>query len=267
MKPLTDFIQEAMRIVKLAEKRGIILRVMGACSIRLHCPKYEYLHKELGRELSDIDFASYDAHKPKMEKFFETVGYKPRKYITSDWAYVTGGAQRRHIYDDMENKRVTDIFFDKLEMCHTIDFRGRLELDYPTITLADIVLEKQIVKLAEKDVKDVFVLFREHEVGEKDKEMVNARYIARLLSRNWGFYYTLTTNLNRVKEFSRRYEALTERDHQDVTTKIDKLLEVIEKEPKSMGWKMRAKIGTRKKWYTEVGEAVLPGASLESERQ
>ena len=264
MKPLPNFIEESMRVVKLAEKRGMILRIMGACAVRLHCPKYGYLHKELGRELSDLDFVSYDTFQPKMEKFFEEIGYKSRKYITFYWAYATGAARRRRIYDDMENRRVVDVFFDKLEMCHTIDFRGRLELDYPTITLTDLFLSKtQIVKLTEKDIKDVIVLLREHEVGEKDEETVNSKYIAELLSRNWGFYYTVTTNLTRVKEFSRRYEALTDEDCEDVVTKIDGLLQVIEKEPKSLGWKMRAKIGTRKKWYTEVEEAVLPGASLE----
>ena len=263
-KPIADFIEEAMRIVKLAEKRGMILRVMGACAVRLHCPEYEYLRKELGRELSDLDFVSYDASKPKMEEFFEQIGYKPRKYITSEWAYATGAARRRHIYDDMENRRVTDVFFDKLEMCHTIDFRGRLELDYPTITLADLLLTKmQIVKLTEKDVKDVIILLREHEVGEKDEDTVNAKYLAKLLSRDWGFCYTIIRNLDRVKKFLSQYEALTEKDREDLTAKINRLLQAIEKEPKSLRWKMRAEVGTRKKWYTEVGEAVLPGAPLE----
>ena len=40
----------------------------------------------------------------------------------------------------------------------------------------------------------------------------------------------------------------------DIKTKIDKILDAIEREPKSMGWKMRAKVGTKKKWYTEVEE-------------
>jgi hypothetical protein len=29
-------------------------------------------------------------------------------------------------------------------------------------------------------------------------------------------------------------------------------MEKIEKEPKTFGWKMRAKIGTKKKWYNPV---------------
>lgn len=262
MEPLPDFIEEATKIVELAEKRGIILRIMGACAVKLHCPKCGYLHKKMGRELTDIDFISYSKFEPDMEEFFKDLGYKPREYLSKYWARAT--ALGRQIYDDEKNKRAVDVFFDKLQMCHTIDFRRRLELDCPTITLADIILEKmQIVKINEKDVKDTIILLREHKVGENDTETINEKYIARLLSKDWCFYYTVTTNLNLIRDFSKRYEALTKEDHNDVSTKIDALLEVIEKEPKSLGWKMRAKIGTRKKWYTEVGEVTLPGAPLE----
>lgn len=258
MEPLPDFIQEAIGVVKLAEKRGIMLRVMGACAARLHCPKYGYLHKKLGRELTDIDLMSYSKFESEIEKFFEELGYSSREYISRLWGR---DMVRRHIYDDIKNRRVVDVFFDKLEMCHTIDFRGRLELDYPTITLADLFLAKmQIVKLTEKDVKDTILLLREHNVGEIDAETVNAKYIAKLLSRDWGFYYTITTNLNKVRDFSKKYGALTKEDYNDVVTKIGELLQAIRKEPKSLRWKMRAKIGTRKKWYTEVEKTMLPGA-------
>jgi hypothetical protein len=52
---------------------------------------------------------------------------------------------------------------------------------------------------------------------------------------------------------------LTKEDLEDISVKINKLLQFIEKEPKSMRWKLRAKIGTRKKWYNDVEEALLPG--------
>jgi hypothetical protein len=260
MEPLADFTHEAIRVVELAEKKGIILRVMGACAVGIHCPKYEYLYKKLGRELSDIDFFSYSRFQSETRKFLEDLDYKPREYIFKYWERA---GLLRQIYDDEKNKRVVDIFFDELSMCHTIDFRGRLELDYPTITLGDLLLEKmQIVKLTEKDIKDVIVLLREHEVGAKDKETVNAKYVANLLSNDWGFYYTVTTNLNQIREFSKKYEALTKEDCSDVSTKVDELLQAIRKEPKSLKWKIREKIGTRKKWYTEVEEAVLPGTAI-----
>jgi hypothetical protein len=50
------------------------------------------------------------------------------------------------------------------------------------------------------------------------------------------------------------YEQLGDDETRRVGEQVDLALERIEREPKSMGWKMRAKIGDRKKWYREVGE-------------
>jgi len=157
----------------------------------------------------------------------------------------------------VERIPMVDVFFDKLEMCHTIDFRNRLRLDKPTITLADMLLEKmQIVKINEKDIIDTIVLLRAHDIGENDKDKVNIKYVSKLLSNDWGFYYTVTMNLKKVKELCKKYNVLSNEDMKDVTSKIDRILEKIEKEPKSMKWKMRAKIGPSKKWYKEVEEVI-----------
>ncbi len=41
--------------------------------------------------------------------------------------------------------------------------------------------------------------------------------------------------------------------------KINTLLERIDKEPKSFGWKMRARVGTKKRWYNPVGRPETVG--------
>jgi hypothetical protein len=161
----------------------------------------------------------------------------------------------RHIYWNEKLGWQADIFFDELAMCHKVNFRGRLELDYPTITLTDILLEKmQIVKINPKDIKDSIIMLREHAVGDSEKEMFNTPYIVKLLADDWGYYYTVTTNLNRVKSFLGDFEILTAEDRQDVAAKVDKLLQALEEAPKSMKWKMRARLGTKQKWYNEVEE-------------
>ena len=48
------------------------------------------------------------------------------------------------------------------------------------------------------------------------------------------------------------FKALKSEDKIDVSSKVDKLMRFIEEEPKSMKWKLRAKIGPKKKWYREV---------------
>ncbi|MFH0917363.1 MAG: hypothetical protein V1912_13090, partial [bacterium] len=133
--------------------------------------------------------------------------------------------------------------------------KGRLEIDKYTLSLADLMLEKlQIVHLNEKDVIDVMMLLREHEIGDGDDEVINGAYISRMMAKDWGFYYTTTTNLNKVKSHLGNYEVLSPGDHDVISGRIDELLFMIDKEPKSLGWKLRAKVGTKKQWYNDVEE-------------
>lgn len=251
--PISDFIEETLRIIKAAESKGIILRVMGACAFRIHCKKHAHLHEAMKRELTDIDFVAYSKYSNRLKPLFIELGYEPDERIISLFG------DRRHIYYDNKNKRIVDVFIDKLSMSHVIDYRGRLELDYPTVSVSDLLLQKiQIVKINEKDIKDSIMLIREHEIGTSEKETINAKYIAKVFSKDWGFYYTGTTNLKKIKEFLDVYEALTREDKEDVSNKIDKLLDYIEKEPKTLGWRLRAKIGIKKKWYEEVEDIVHP---------
>jgi hypothetical protein len=246
-----NLINEAVKIAELGESKGIPLRLMGALAIYVHCSdEAKAFHEALSRQFTDIDFMT-TADREKVKKFFLEIGYKPRE------RFMAIMAEARHIYEKPELGIHVDVFFNELDMCHKIDFRKRLLIDYPTISLADLLLEKlQIVEINEKDVKDVIVLLIDHKIGDKDeKETINIEYIANLLSKDWGFYYTVTTNLNKIKKLVDSYaQVLTQNKVEDVKNKIDIILDKIEKKPKSMGWKMRAKIGTKTKWYKEVEE-------------
>lgn len=250
----SEFIKEALHIVNEGEKRKIPLRLMGGFAIRLHCPNCERLYEILDRKPAyDLDFVTYSKYRPLIKNLFAELGYKP---MTS-MALLFDTGKNRAVYKDENHNRSVDVFFDKLVMCHLIKFKNRLELDYPTIALADLLLQKiQIVKINEKDIKDIIILLREHQVGEMEKEMVNINYIAKLLSKDWGFWYTATANLNKTKEFLSEYVNLTNADRKDVETKLDRIIKAIDGEPKSMQWKIRSKVGTNKKWYTEVEELI-----------
>ena len=242
-----DFIEEALRVVELADERNLTLRVIGATAIRLRCPKYTPLHKKMNREFSDLDFVGYTKQGSKIMRLLEENGYEKRALRPSY------GLEMRHIYLDNKNNRTVDVFLDKLLMCHTIDFRNRLEIDYPTVPLAELLLTKiQIVNFAEKDLKDIIVLLREHNIGKKDSGTINSDRIAEIMSKDWGFYYTATTNLKKIRDLLPTLDPLKKEDIKDVEAKINQILDEIEKRPKSFKWKMRAKVGTKKKWYTEV---------------
>jgi hypothetical protein len=253
--PSHVFLDEAHRIVEQAEQRGLILRVMGGAGIRLRTLEHEDLGRRLARlgegeqEFTDLDFMSYKRCRNQMQAFFEDLGYKKRR------ATLSSAASERHIYFHEHGWFFVDVFFDRLVVAnHRLDFRGRLELDPLTLSPTDLLLEKlQIVSFSEKDFKDSLVLLLAHELAEDDRaNSINSAYIASLLSSDWGFWYTLTSNLEGMKGLLPRTEALTPDEAHVIGDRIDELLSEIEAEPKSMGWRARSRIGTKKRWYEPV---------------
>ena len=268
--PTEVFLQEAQDIAEKAMREGIILRILGGLGIAIHCQNQREFAKKLGRtgtgmikgqEYSDIDYVSYGSQRNRIKEFFEKIGYVKRR------ATLSTAASERQIYYHPKGWFYVDVFFDKLLVAnHPIDFKGRLELDYPTITVTDMLLEK--IQMWEafsvKDLKDCLLLLKTHSIGEgNERELIDAAHIAKILAQDWGFWYTATTNLKKLRKFVSEIDTLgkeaeinpeeiDKKDREEVTQKIDSLLEIIDKEPKTFGWKMRARIGAKKKWYNPV---------------
>jgi hypothetical protein len=246
-----DFLQEAHRIMDATKTEGVLLRLLGALAFHIHCPKFSYMQQMLGRSFTDIDFASYRKESSRISKLFAELGYQNDPRVTALFG------SRLIFYDTTSTSRHCDVFLDKLEFCHDIVFRDRLELDDPTVPLAELLLEKmQIVKLNEKDIIDTIMLLREHEIGGSDDDMINADYLARLTARDWGLWRTVTINLEKVKMAAQTLQKLSEEDKKVVNSKIAALRARIDNESKTGGWKIRAQIGERRKWYREVDELV-----------
>ena len=254
--PTQVFLDEGKRIVDEATKVGIPLRLLGGVAIRYHCGEFMDFALKLGRqvgegeqEYTDLDFVSYMKYRDAMKKLFDSLGWGRRK------ATLSSAATQRQIFFHPKGWFHADVFFDKLLAAnHPIDFRKRLELDTPTATPTDLLLEKvQIVFPGEKDVKDALLLLRAHAIeGGEEANKINGKYIAQLLSSDWGFWYTVTNNLRQLKEYSTTLEALSADDKADLGSKIDILVKMIDEEPKSTGWKMRSTIGAKKRWYNPV---------------
>ncbi len=238
---------EAERMVVEARKRNLHLRLLGALAFQFHCPKHVYISRKLGRVLSDIDFAAYGGERIEINKMMREFGYTDQGMLTALFGHT------RMIWDNKSNGMHVDIFFDKLEMNHEIPFANRLEIDEWTIPLADMFLEKmQIVHINEKDVVDTIMLLREHSVGDGTPETIDARHVAATLAQDWGFYYTVTENLRKIKDRLPSFPELGDEDRTDISGKVETMMKVIEDQPKTMSWKMRARVGTKKKWYREV---------------
>ena len=97
----------------------------------------------------------------------------------------------------------------------------------------------QIVEINEKDLIDVITLLLEFPLGDSDAETINIERVARVCGEGWGWWRTLTMNLDKVRQMAEHYEELTDEETRRVADRVGGALGRIEAEPKSMSWRLR----------------------------
>ena len=266
-----EFLREARAIVDAARARGTALRILGSLGIyahSLHVPECISVFHRVGRVqegaplFTDLDLMGYSSQGRSISQIFDGLGFRPDNVINGFFG------ERRLVYYEGANRFHVDIFLDKLEFSHDVLFgkkpgNGRLELDSPTITLTDMVLEKlQIHRIARKDLVDLIVLFLGHDVkpsADSDHEAVDAGYIANLLADDWGFWYDSTQNLDKTRQLLHGFvtEGKVSADFAArIESRMEKLETALQAIPKGRHWEKRAKTGTAKPWFREVEEIV-----------
>jgi hypothetical protein len=159
------------------------------------------------------------------------------------------------LFFDTDHDRQVDVFVGAFRMCHEIPLNERLEAQDRTVPLAELLLTKlQIVELNEKDIRDTLLLVHGHEIADHDGAAINGRRIAELCAGDWGLWRTITANVENVLGHAAEYD-VPQPDRDRIEIRLRDVLDRIENEPKSRGWKLRAKIGERKRWY-ELPEEV-----------
>lgn len=233
--------EEARRVIDAAREQGVHLRVIGGLAVKLRCPSAE--HRALSRTYGDLDLVGYRSQRSQIHQVMESLDYLPNK------RFNTVQGHRRLLFERPEMGYDLDVFLDVFVMCHQLSFLGRLELDDYTVPLAELLLSKlQVIELNEKDVKDIYTLIQDHDLGERgDREEIDISFITKLCSSDWGWYKTLTWNIDKVLALTEDY--LEEPAREKIVSRLRHLGQAIEKVPKSLRWKGRARLGERVRWY------------------
>lgn len=243
------FETELKTILKASDESGILLRVIGSLAFQMHCPEFGYLQAAMGRAYTDIDFAAYSRQAKQISELMAGMGYVENREV-----YI-GSEGERAIFDKTGTNLHVDVFYEKLDFCHTIFWKDRLEVDSPTIPLTELLLEKmQIVQINEKDIIDTIMLLLEHPLGDVDKETINIKLAAQLCANDWGLWRTTTMNLEKVKQLAHHYTQLSPEQKAKVESQVEAILARLNDEPKPLAWRLRARVGDRVKWYKDVDE-------------
>jgi hypothetical protein len=233
-----DGLEAAEQIIREGESRGVTLRLLGGLAFKRLCPSTR--KPPFYRENKDIDLVGKREDVRGIVKVLETLGYKPREVFNKL------NMNQRLIFNDLVNKRRVDIFLDEFVMCHKFDMRQSLLPGMDTLPITDLVMTKlQVVEMTEKEHRDLVAAFRDFDVAEGDGS-INERRIARACAKEWGLYTTFAKSLAKIRA---RAETLSGDDRNIVLARIDRLRQRMDEEPKSISWRVRARVGEKARWY------------------
>lgn len=233
-----DVVTEGARVLETARNENLPLRLLGGVAVRLRARNG--LPHALERTYGDLDFVTARGSSAAAQRFFRDLGYEPHV------SFNALNSKERLLFFDEAHGRQVDVFVGAFRMCHEIPIGRRLELDETSIPLAELLLTKlQVIELNEKDVRDAVAVLHDRKVGDEDGETVNGAQLAHLCAQDWGLWRTITQNLRSCRERVVDYGP----ECSDAGPLLDELGARIEGEPKSRGWRLRAKVGERKRWY------------------
>ncbi len=107
-----------------------------------------------------------------------------------------------------------------------------------------------------KDLGDALCLLADHALTEDETgiEGISLPRLRAVLGSDWGFHHTVERNLGKLAE--QWADTPLPGAAFDVRQQIAEIQTVADEGPKTRGWRMRARIGERKRWYEtpeEVG--------------
>jgi hypothetical protein len=244
-----DAFKVSIEVVRAANARGIPLKLLGGQAVRVLCPLFPHR----ARNDQDMDFACVSSKKRDVMAFFEERGF------LGDPRFNLLHGDRQMYFTTADGATSVDVIMDKLNMCHVLDFADRIDRMPDTLDVTDLLLTKlQIVELNEKDVHDLFHLLSAFEVLPGDEAgVIGLGRIGRLVAADWGWWRTATMNLDKLAQLAdgEHRDLLPEARRFEPAEQARAIRVACDEVPKSMKWKLRAKVGDRVQWY-ELPEEV-----------
>lgn len=234
-----DLLAAAREAIAAADAAGVRMRLLGGIAVYHLAPSAG--EPSLLRSYHDFDVVVPSKSGNRAARVFRDLGYSEDREFNA-----VHGAQRM-IFSSPRDFAV-DVIVGTLRMCHQLELGRDLPAQGVTVDPADLLLTKlQIVEIEDKDLRDAAELLIDIPVGEQGPVLIEPQRFTRPLAADWGFYHTVEKNLARLAAFTAR--ALEPVRAEGVAQSVRALEAAMEQVPKSMKWKMRARLGERVPWY------------------
>jgi len=235
--------------VQMAGDVKLAVRLFGGVAIWQRST--ERMRILLGRDYADVDLVAHRRESRDLRDLLEAAGYVPERTFNA-----AHGASRL-LYHAADGSFHIDVFLDRFTMSHELVFGARLELEPCTLTAADLLLAKlQVAEVNRKDLTDAAMLLIDHEPGDRDGPgRLNAAYLSEVCAADWGLFTTTGDNLDALDRLAPEL-GLPVEESTALAERTAAVRKRMEEAPKSRAWRLRAKIGRRKRWYETPEEVV-----------
>jgi hypothetical protein len=232
-----ELLAAAVDIIGAATAAGATMRLLGGIAVYQLAPSVRT--GALARNYHDYDVVVPPRQGAAAARVLRDAGYSEDQHFNA-----LHGAHR--MIFAAPRGFVVDVLVGTFQMCHRLDLGRELPGEGLTVHAADLLLTKlQIVQIEEKDLLDATALLLDLPTDGAVGIDVG-RFVAPLAG-DWGFYHTVERNLPRLVAFAR--DRLGGDQAQTVAASAARLQQAMEAAPKSLKWRMRAKVGEKVTWY------------------
>ncbi len=218
-----ELVQLGTELVKDANARGMMLRMIGGIAIYARCPSIE-TNPRLQRVNADLDFMVDEKDWMRVGEIFTARGF-----VKKDES-----AREQHFVQDEVTAEISHPHFRE---DFQIDFSARLNVTPLTLPLADLLLMKLArVNFKVKDIQDATALLVDHRVttdGEEEEE-INRAQLYRVANNDYRLWKTIFDNTVTLEKVFDKY--LEPEEAQLAWRRTELLQEVLDGKTHSLGW-------------------------------
>jgi predicted regulator of Ras-like GTPase activity (Roadblock/LC7/MglB family) len=254
---LSDLEEEAQRILQASSRSQTPLWVMDPVAIWRRCRGRRRLLST--PRLRQIELVGKSESLASTNQCLLELGYK---ITTRPSASPT---TRRLTYGNPAKSIDLVLFLDTFEMYHHFEFGPFLKPNEPILPPTALALVRlQLVDMPDDALSDLAALFIEYDVSLVPKEnQIDASCITPLCVDDWGWYKSISMNLDQLVYFAE--ESLLSAERNVVIERVRRLQSCIDATPKSLLWQARARLGEGIRWYEsppDLNQPVRPDMAI-----
>ena len=251
LPPLVSELQtEALKIIEAASSAQVPLWVMDPVALWSRCQERRRLLTVPQRRY--LELAGRSENITPIIQLLERLGYQSNTRVNAQ------PGTRRLLFTEPKKSITLVVMLDTFEMYHRFGLKPFLRPNDPLLPATALALMRlQLVEMPDEALSELAALFIEYDVSLVTKAgQIDTSQITALCVDDWGWYKTISMNLEQLIYFAEDSLLLAERNV--VIERARRLKSGMDATPKSLRWQARARLGESVRWYETPAEVSAP---------